>query len=251
MTRMARCVRGGFGLMTAVMLSMAPVMAQPVFPPENTITTSGQGQVQVKPDSLSVVVMVESQAKELAAARTENNRKMQAVIAALKQLGIPNMTLETTGVNAYPVHEQRMRQTNLPEVVGYRVSNSLNVRVRRAEMEALSGYASRIVETALNAGANNVHGLGFFLDNMGPAKTAALKEAFADAKRNAQALAEAAGVTLNRVYTIEGEPQFGGYPRPMPVMSTMAMERAEVAPAVPVETGEMTVTSQVTVRYRF
>lgn len=214
------------------------------------ISTQGHGEVKVRPDSLNVSVTVESKQSTLAEARKENNRKAQAIIAALKGLNIPNLKLETQNLSVYPV--QDYQQKKLPRVIGYQVTNSLQVMVTGAASDMLGEYGSRIVDTALNAGANNVGGLNFYVTDMSTARMQALELAVKDAKRNADAMAHAANITLSGVYSMEGTPQFGGYPRPMPMYAMKsAGQDAEASVAAPVEVGETTVTSDVNIRYKF
>lgn len=237
-------------LVGCLWLGATGAWAQVYSPPERTITTQGHGEIRVKPDSLNVAVSVESVAQTLDKARSDNNRKMQAVVSAVKALGIPGLKLETQGVQVYPVQSD-VQNNRLPKVIGYRATNNLGVTVARSAPEHLADYAGRIMDAALNAGANNVGGLNFYLDDMVSAQTQALQAAMAAAKRNASTLAEAAGVTLSGVFSIEGSPQFGGWPRPVPMYSMRAgAEKADVA-QIPVETGETTVTGDVTVRYKF
>jgi uncharacterized protein YggE len=206
----------------AVTAAPGPVLAQPA--PQGTIITQGHGEVKVRPDSMSVGVTVESRNAQLAAARAENNRKTQAIINALRGLNIPNLKLETQSVQVYPIQGEAQRN-QLPKVVGYQVTNSLNVTVTGATADMLGEYGSRIVDTALNAGANNVGGLNFYLTDM--------------ATPRAQAL------------TLEGYPQFGGYPRPVPMYSMKSGVAAAEMAQTPIETGETTITSDVTARFKF
>jgi hypothetical protein len=237
------------GISLGVTLAPVPVMAQDI--PPQTITTQGHGEVRVKPDSLSVQVTVESKAPTLAAARDENNRKMQSVIAALKGLNIQRMKLETQNFQVYPIHGEYQKD-KLPKVIGYQATNSLNVSVTGAAPESLGDAGTRIVDTALNAGANNVGGLNFYLHDMSTARTQALQLAVQDARKNAEAMAKAADTTLNGLYSLEGSPQFGGFPpRPMAMYSMKAGGADAEMARTPVETGETTVTSDVTARFKF
>lgn len=218
--------------------------------PPNIITTQGHGEVKVRPDSLSVNVQVETKNEKLPLARSENNQKAQSIINALKALNIPNLKLETQGMNVYPI--QDYQKDKLPKVVGYQVGNALMVTVTGASPELLGEYGSRIVDTALNSGANHVDGLNFFLNDPTPARNQALSLAVKDARRNAEVIAKAAEVNIMGVQGIEGSPQFGGFIRPMPMYAMKArMAAAETDSAPPVETGETTVTSDVTMRFRF
>jgi hypothetical protein len=115
----------------------------------------------------------------------------------------------------------------------------------------LGDDGSRIVDTALNAGANNVGGLNFFLTEVAGPRAQALDLAVKDARHNADAMAKAADITLTGIYSMEGSPQFNNYPRPMPMFAMKAAASAESMAQTPVETGETTITSDVTIRYKF
>jgi uncharacterized protein YggE len=218
--------------------------------PERLITTQGHGEIKTRPDSLSVSISVETKNPVLNAARAENNRKSQAIISALKGLNIPGLKLETQNISVYPLQEYDNRK--LPKVIGYQVNNSLNVTVTGANTEALGETGSKIIDTALATGASNVGGLNFYLSNIGTVRQQALEAAVRDARSNAEAMARAAGVAITGLHSLEGAPQFGGYPRPMPMYS-MKAARSEAADtgSVPVETGETTITSDVTARFKF
>lgn len=234
-----------------ILLSASPALACPPNdgPPPRLVTTQGHGEVKVRPDSLTVPVTVETRQPTLAEARAENNRKAQAVINALKALNIPGLKLETRSIFVYPIQDEPQRG-RLPRVIGYQAGNSVEATVTGAPVGKLGEYGSRILDTALNAGANQTGGIRFFIADMAAARTQALELAVKDAQRNAEAMAKAANVTLNGVYSLEGTPQFGGYPMPMMTMKA-ARSSDEAAVPVPVETGETTVTSDVTARFRF
>jgi uncharacterized protein YggE len=231
-------------------LTMSPALAcQHDGPPPRLVTTQGHGEVKARPDSLTVSATVDTRQPTLAAARAENNRKAQSVIAALKALNIPGLKLETRYISVYPIQDEPQRG-RLPRVIGYQANNSVEATVTGAPVDKLGEYGSRILDTALNAGANQTGGIRFFIADMAAARTQALELAVKDAQRNADAMARAANITLSGVYSLEGTPQFGGYPMPMMAMKARGAAD-EAAASVPVETGETTVTSDVTARFKF
>jgi uncharacterized protein len=246
-TLMALLALGAFSLPT---LSASAYELHIDGPPPGIISTQGHGEIKVKPDSLSLPISVESKESTLAGARKDNNKKAQAIIAALKALEIPGSKLETRYLSVNPIQEAQKGKP--PRVVGYEVNNSLEATVTAAAPDKLGEYGSRILDTALNAGANNAGGINFFIDDMSAARTQALALAVKDAQRNADAMAKAANITLTGVFSLEGTPQFSGYSSPRPMMS-MRMEKAADAeiPSVPVEAGETTVSSDITARFKF
>ncbi len=80
---------------------------------------------------------------------------------------------------------------------GYRASNT--VRVRLADMARLG----ELMRRALDGGANRIDGVGFGLRDPEAAESAMRVAAVKDARAQAERLAEAAGVTLGRVVSIQ------------------------------------------------
>lgn len=223
-------------------------------PPKfGTITTQGHGEVKVHPDSLSVSITASTQKPTLSEARSENNKKAQAIIKALKGLNMPSLMLESRNISVYPVYEQRERDNKLPKLIGYTVTHNLQAKVVKVTPEQLGEAGSKILDTALNAGATQAGGLDFFIEDMSLPRSQALELAVKDAKNNADAMARAGNVTLTGLMTLDGAPQFGGFPRPV-MMRANFKGAAAAAPEMadtPVEAGEVTVTSDVTAKFKF
>ncbi len=215
--------------------------------PEQTISTTGHGEVQVKPDSLSLTVAVESQAPTVNQVRTDINNKMQQVVSSIKALSIPNLELQTQSINLYPVYS-REEKDRLPRIIGYRGSNRVQVTVTQASPDNLGLYAARVFDTVLSQGIQNLTGPNFFVKDLSGPRAQALAKAVQDAKASAQVMAEAAGVALTGLYSLEGTPQYGGGAPPR--MMAMRAEAADAMPT-PVEIGEISVTSDVVARFRF
>ncbi|MGE0201102.1 MAG: SIMPL domain-containing protein [Candidatus Melainabacteria bacterium] len=236
--------------MLATCLIAPAAMADGPNPPENTITTQGNGEITVPPDSLSVSLTVQGEAPTMEKAREENNRKMNQVQAAVKQLNLPGLKLKTQNYSVYPVYKT-YENGRLSKVVGYHVNNSLNVQVLRAGADQLGEYGGRILDTALAQGITNTSGLNFFIDDKESAQAKALSAAMTDARRNADILARAAGVTVSGVFSIEGYPQFSSRPYPMPMMARAMADGGAAMEKTQIEVGDSTVNSQVTVRFRY
>ena len=97
----------------------------------------------------------------------------------------------------------------------------------------------------MNAGANQVSGPSFQLDNPDAASDEARLEAMKKARARAELYAKAAGLTVKRILTIS---EGGGYaPQPM-VMYARAEAMMAKAPS-PVAAGEVQVGANVTVMF--
>jgi uncharacterized protein YggE len=85
--------------------------------------------------------------------------------------------------------------------------------VQNRNPDKLGEITGRILDTALESGINSVRNIEFFNKDMSKAKREALGLAVKDAKINAEAIAEGAGVKIMDTFLIDGEPE--AYDRPM------------------------------------
>lgn len=201
-------------------------LAQPQ-PAGETVTVSGTGRAIVTPDRFTFQVGVHTVAATVDDAVTENNRRVAAVIAALKRAGAEERDIQTSQFSIYP--QQDYQEGKLPRILGYQVQNTVTVRSEKI------GDAGRLLGVAVGAGVNTSTGINFEVSNPARGRDQGLRAAFDDAKAKATLLAQAAGRTLGRTIEItEGQRLNEPPPRPM---ARMAME-AQVANAdVPIEAG--------------
>jgi uncharacterized protein YggE len=96
----------------------------------------------------------------------------------------------------------------LPQVVGYRVTHTFTVLVQDDDTEKLNAGAGRVLDTALENGANVVQHVTFFKQHDTAAKREALTRAVEEAVANAKALAAGARVDLRDTITINGQPEY-------------------------------------------
>ena len=233
-------------------LTTTPVSAADCCPPpEHTLFTQGHGEIKIAPDALAFTTMTEGTANTVAEAQKKAQLKMAAIIAALKSqektLSLTKpMKLQTQNVSVYPVYDEKSK---LRKIIGYKSSNHL--RVVATQNTGLLGEAgSKLMDAASKAGADNVGSLNFYVDDINTAKQKALAESIANAKQNAEVMAKGLGLVLKGVQSAEGSPQYSGYEnryRGEMMMKAAAAPMEEAAP--PVETGEVTVTCDVSVRF--
>jgi uncharacterized protein len=194
------------------------------------ITVTGTGTARAAPDRATISFAVTSDAATSAAATAANAPKMGKVLAALKRLGIRESDIQTDEVSVYPRYESGGERS------GYTARNSASVELRGAKR------AGEVVDAVTAAGATEVNGPSFERDNRGALYRAALRNAVADARSKAGALADATGVTVGRVTRIEeGQtPSYGPFP---------LAQRAVGAGRTPVEPGLEDVQASVTVTF--
>ncbi|MDI3286021.1 SIMPL domain-containing protein [Polyangium sp. 15x6] len=209
------------------------------------ITTSGQGEIVAKPDAMRAELGVEVQAKTLDQAQSELARKMALVTSAIEKLGLEGLTLQTTTLQIYPVHD-KPEANRAPRIVGYRAQNTLSITLRLADAQALGGQAAKVIDAAVGAGANVVQGISFFLARPEEAQAKALHLAAVDAERNAKILAASSGVRLLGLHSLDGSQG-----RLSPIWLDAGIAKASLELKTTVEPGELTITATVTARYHF
>jgi len=156
----------------------------------DVITIAGQGEVIGTPDIAVVNVGMVSEDTTVIKAQADNTGKMNALIAELKNMGIDASDLQTTDYTIYPKYEYSEGRS---DIVGYQVSQSVRVKIRDlSKISAVLGAAG-------TAGANQVSGVQFSIDDPDSLKEQARLEALADAKTKAQNIAAALGVSLGKV----------------------------------------------------
>ncbi|MFN8830607.1 MAG: SIMPL domain-containing protein [Labrys sp. (in: a-proteobacteria)] len=224
-------------LVTAMAFGMAAAKAEEA---RRLITVTGEASVSARPDMAVITTGVMTEAPVARDALDANSAAVTAVIESLKQQSIEARDLETTGFSLRPVYVYPQPRDGEPQksvLTGFAVSNNVNVRVR--DLSKLG----TILDQAVTAGANSIGGITFVVSDQSKKLDEARVEAVKDARRKADLLAGAAGAKIGRVVSI-GE---SGFATPMPIMAAEA--RALSAAPVPVEAGEQTLQTQVSVTF--
>ncbi len=208
------------------------------------LTVRGAAQLEKPADELRIRVGVVTESDEATIALRENSRQMNDVIDALKKTGLTDKEYQTSQFQIQPMYTRRPRQAPVdwkPKIVGYRVSNSLNVKTEKLEL------AGELIQAANEAGANSIDSISFGLADPRTHRGEAIRAATANALTDARTLADAAGLRLVRVLSITLDQ--AAAPRPIPIQRMSAgMAMAEAAPP-PIQPGDVTVHANVTVVY--
>lgn len=209
--------------------------------PLDTVTVGGQGMVKAGPDEAVLTVMVENDAPDAAQALATNSEQMTKVLARLKAEGLDDSAVQTANVAVYP-NRRYDPNTGQETLEGYRASNS--IRVTLTDLTKVGG----IFAAATEAGANNVMGPEWRLNDDTAAVSQALDEAFSKARAKAEALAAAAGLKLGDLVLM----QESGSTTP-PVLYDQRAEAyaaADSLKAVPINPLDLEINASVTLTYK-
>jgi uncharacterized protein len=208
-------------------------------PEKRTLQVNGTGEITVKPDTAFISISVESNAKSASSASKDNAEKMQNVTKEIKSIIGKEDKITTAGYTLSPVYQYN-GTTKRSELTGYRAINRLNVETNKLDK------IGALIDSSINAGATNVDSLSFSASNNDEYRRKALVKAVEDARKTAQIVASASGVKLLRISNISPSYQFPvPLRRDFAVSGKLAMESAPT----PIETGELTVSANVSIVY--
>jgi hypothetical protein len=210
---------------------------------DKLIHVSGTGKVTTTPDQAVIVFAVETENADVKTAQQQNAERMDAVVNALKNAGIPEKDIRTAAYNIFPVTENDNRGLTISKVKYYRVINTLEVTLNDVNR------AGEIIDLAVESGANKVNRFSFTLSDARQQefRSQALTAAVAQARGDADAVAAAIGKTIVDVKEVN----VGNNYIPLVYDSRlMGMEKAAGGAApTPLEVGEIDVTATVSISY--
>ncbi|MGU3536517.1 SIMPL domain-containing protein [Methylobacterium sp. A54F] len=222
-----------------LLLAAVPAAAAEGAPTDGLIRVVGRARAESAPDFASVEIAVDTRGTTPAAALDGTSAAAGRIIALASEFGAGAADIGTTAVTLQPV----TRSVRAPDGTvterpdGYRAANQ--VRVRLADMARLG----ELMRRALDAGANRIDGVTFGLTDPEAAESAVRVAAMKDALAQAARLAEAAGVKLGRVVSIQSPPLAERAP-PMPFAAAPMRAKGRGA-AVPLVAGTLEASAEV------
>ena len=186
------------------------------------LSVSATAESRRVPDVATISTGVVTQAADANAAMRANAVQMDKVMAAIRAAGIAERDVQTSGINLNP--QYRYIENQAPSITGYQASNTVNVKVR--DLSKLG----KVLDAFVASGANQVNGPSFEVDKPEQAYDEARLAALQKAQARAKTYADALGLNVRRIVSIsEGGASF---PRPMPMMRTMAADAVQKETAV-------------------
>ncbi|MEZ4580803.1 MAG: SIMPL domain-containing protein [Caldilineaceae bacterium] len=163
--------------------------------PAGTIVVVGEGTVRLEPDIARANIGVDVLKPSVREASAENRAIVEAVMDALQEQGVAPEDMQTSGFSVF-AERYGPEGPRAEEDTLYRVTNSITVTIRDLEK------VGAILDAAVEAGANNIYGVEFKLENTDDAKAEARKLAVEDAGVKATQLAEYAQVSVGNIVSI-------------------------------------------------
>lgn len=191
------------------------------------LTVSAEGMSEGRPDMATINLGVTTEGQTAAAAMAENARRMTALTQALRRAGVAERDIQTSNVSVYP--QQQYREGETPRITGYQANNTVTAKVRNIN------NVGRVIDAAVAAGGNTVHGVSFSYQNPDAQLDAARRDAIQEARRRAELYANALGMRVHRIIAVN---EGGGYAPPMPITVTAARMESQDA-STPIAPGQI------------
>jgi uncharacterized protein len=202
-----------------------------------TVTSRGEAVARARPDEGIWMIDVSSLDASPDQALAKVGERSKELETLLGELGVPTEKRSTTGVT---VGEEYDWADGKRTHRGYRAQNVVTVRLADPAM------AGRLIEGAIARAKASVRGPTWWISPGNEARLEACRQATSEAKRKAEAYAEALGLRLGAVADIR-EPAQGGI-EPWPVARAVALGGAR-EPSLEVDPGELEVQAQVEVTF--
>lgn len=214
-----------------------PAITSTVAPdPTRLITVISVGTVKAVPDIAYLNVGSQVQAVTASEAMTKASAISDAIYKTLLAQGVPENSIQTSGINIYPIMDNTTSKTILSGPSGYHASFNMSVSI--TDMSKVGP----VLDSVTKAGANQISGLSYGFKDATPLKAQALEQALKAAEPKAQAIATSLGVKIDQVMAVS-EDTTGYYDQPGYGMGGQSAAAPVISP------GELTVSVQVHVSY--
>lgn len=237
------------GILAAIIIASIALLANTVLTSANNTVTlaqvtsttagftklsvTGYGTLTYKPDQAILTLGVIGQGDTAEEALEKCSPKASAVVKALKDIGISEEDMKTSRINVSPRYDWEIKP---PKIVGYEAYYSLYIRVRDINL------VGKAIDTAFKAGADTLEGLSFTLseDATQSLQKEVIKLAIDDARKKAEAAAEALGMKIVGVESISLSPSY----MPAPILTKAQVIESGAPPILPGE-GEISTTVSI------
>jgi len=172
-------------------LTWTAIAAQGQAARNHFIQTQGQGTVSGKPDQATVDLAIVTQAQTAQDAANQNANQTTQVLNQLKQLLGNNADIKTLNYSLSPNYTYP--PNGQPVLTGFTANNTVEVTVSDLTLPG------KVIDTAVQAGANRVQGLSFSIKDDQPLRSQALRAAALQARAHADSIALGLGVHVGAV----------------------------------------------------
>ncbi len=232
---MKKLIAGLFAI-TLLFTTQLQASAEQVERPSVTVT--GHAEMAVVPDIAYISLGIVTTASDVAKAKAENDATMNRIYTAVELLGINKEQIQTSGFSIQPQYKQNTKNDDATVISGYRVQNTVTVKVTDF------AQISQVIDASSQAGANQINGLRFAVNDESSLKDQLLAKAILDGKHKAALIAETLGGSLGQATSVN----LNGYSSPM--SENVRLYKADMASSTPISAGTLSISADVNMAFQ-
>jgi uncharacterized protein YggE len=160
------------------------------------ISVTGDAEIKIAPDEVSLTLGVDSHDKDLAVAKVDNDKRIKKLLNLAHAAGVDPKNIQTSALTMGPEYSEE----KIPKLLGYQVSQTVTLT-----LTDLSKYED-LMTNSLRAGVNRVDGINFFIADPKKYKEEARLKAVQAAREKAVAMAGQLGQTVGKPWEITENP---------------------------------------------
>lgn len=234
-------------LLFCPLLALAACQSQPAAGPEaaadaasqKSVTVNSTEQVSVVPDITEIVYSIQTQGSDAQTCQADNSATSDQVVALLKQFGVEENSIRTTGYYLNPIYDW---SGSMQVLTGYEAVTTLTVS------DLPMDQVGEILTQSVDAGVNNIQSISYLSSEYDEAYQEALALAVDAARTKAETLAQAEGYTAGEILSIQensgySEARYNDTALAQRTMAAAADESVSIMP------GELDVEASVVVEF--
>lgn len=167
---------------------------------QHTLTVKGTGRESLKPDQILITLTLSAKGTDYAALTSLEAEKLEELTKALEGIGFEKSEIKTSNFNIGTEYENYQTEDRAwkKRFLGYSLDHGLSL---------VFDYDMKLLNKVINAlssceKADPAFNIGFTVKDKESASDRLLQKAVKDARRKAEAIAEAAGVSLGEIQNI-------------------------------------------------
>jgi len=202
----------------------------------NELAVSGEGKVEAVPDIAYVDAGITvNNVSSVEEAQKIINKINNAIILSMKDLRVEKGDIKTSNYSIYPNYSYEGNQN---KITGYNGNATVTIKVRNVQM------ATKVIEEATKAGANQIQGVNFSIDKPEKFREEARAKAIQNAKEQAVKLAKSLGIRLGKIVNLIEAAPIQNWP-----VYDRALSGGAGGAGPIIEPGNQTITSTVTLYF--
>jgi hypothetical protein len=225
---------------TFCMALVPPLFGQDTCGHPRIISVTGNAEIKVAPDEVSLTLGVDSIDKDLAIAKADNDRRIKKLLNLAHAAGVDPKNIQTSALTIGPEYSDE----KIPKLLGYQASQTVTVTLTE-----LSKYED-LMTNSLKAGVNRVDGINFFVADPKKYRAEARLQAVRAAREKAKAMATELGQTIGKPWEVTEEPDIDAQAVTVNANSYMRYKMPMQQEQSTVAGGEVTIRSLVRVSFQ-